>query len=83
MKKNINPNMIQWISQNWEDRRNAEEVQEMIEAIVAGLKQDYRAWQRSHRDPNGQAHWESLIADVQDQMFWDKMDHLLHFTFDY
>lgn len=83
MKKNINPNMIQWISQNWEDRRNAGEVQELVEAIVAELKQDYRVWQRGHRDPEGQAFWESLIADVQDKMFWDKMDHLLHFSFDY
>ena len=83
MKKSIRPDMIEWISRNWEDRRKAGEVQELVEAIVAELKQDYRAWQRSHRDPQGQAFWESLIADVQDKMFWDKMSLLLHFSFDY
>ena len=83
MKKNIRPDMIEWISRNWEDRRKAGDVRELVEAIVAELKQDYRAWQRGHRDPKGQAFWESLIADVQDEMFWDKMDKLLHFSFDY
>ncbi len=83
MTKNVRPDLIEWISRNWEDRRNAQQVQEMVEAMVAELKKDYRAWQRGHRDPEGQAFWENLIADVQDEMFWDKMNHLLHFSFDF
>ena len=84
MKKNVTPGMIEWISRNWEDPRNAGEVQEMIEAIVAELKQDYRAWQRHHRaTPEEVAEWERLIADAQDKCFWDNMDYLLHFNFDY
>lgn len=83
MRKNVRPDMIEWISRYWDDRRKGGEVQEVVEAIVAELKKDYRAWQRSHRDPEGQAHWESLIADVQDNMFWVKINHLLHFSFDY
>ena len=84
MRKNVTPSLIHAISENWEDRRRAEETQELFEAIVAKLKQDYRAWQRGHRmTSEAQAHWEGLIADVQDQMFWDKMDHLLQFSFDY
>lgn len=84
MRKNVTPSLIHSISENWEDRRRAEETQELIEAIVAELKQDYRAWQRKNRlTPDAQAHWEGLIADVQNQDFWDKMDHLLNFSFDY
>ena len=84
MRKNITPNLIHAIAENWEDRRHAEETQEIIEAIVAELKQDYREWQRKHRmTPEAQAHWEGLIADVQDRMFWEKIDHLLDFYFDY
>lgn len=84
MRKTVTPSMIEWIRKNWEDRRNAGEVQELVEAIAAELKHEYRAFQRSHRaTPEAQVHWECLIADVQDQMFWDKMDHLLHFSFDY
>lgn len=84
MKKNVTPSLIHAISENWEDRRRAEETQELIEAIVAELKQDYRAWQRKNRlTPDAEAYWEGLIADVQNQDFWDKMDHLLNFSFDY
>ena len=84
MKKYIRPDMVEWISRNWEDRRNAEQVHELVEAIVAELKQDYRAWQRRNRlTPDAQAYWEGIIADVQTQDFWDKMDHLLHFSFDF
>ena len=84
MRKNVTPSLIHAISENWENRRRAEETQELIEAIVAELKQDYREWQRNHRmTSEAQAHWEGLIADVQDQAFWDKLDHLLQFSFDY
>lgn len=82
MKKSVNTSMIEWISRNWEDPRHAGEVQEMVEAIVAELKQDCRAAQR-----NGKrelvAVLESLIGDAQDEMFWDKLYYLLHFNFDY
>lgn len=57
MRKNVTPSLIHAISENWEDRRRAEETQELIEAIVAKLKQDYRAWQRGHRmTSEAQAH---------------------------
>lgn len=85
MRKNIDPRLIRWISENWEDSRNAEEVQEIVEAIVAELKQDYREYQRKHSRISDEAcaHWEGLICDVQDQVFWNKMDHLLDFSFDF
>lgn len=82
MKKSIKPDMIEWISRNWEDRRHAGEVQELIEAIVAELKQDYREAQRRGRRREVIL-FESLIADAQNQMFWDKMALLLSFSFDY
>lgn len=82
MRKNVRPDMIEWISRNWEDRRNAGEVQEMVEAIVAELKQECRAAQRKGRSEDA-AFWESLAADAQDQLFWDKMATLLHFSFDF
>ena len=84
MTKNVTPNLIHAIVENWDDSRKGEETQEIVEAIVAELKQDYRSWQRKHRmTPEAQAYWEGLIADVQNQDFWDKMDHLLHFSFDF
>jgi hypothetical protein len=82
MKKNVTPGMIEWISRNWEDSQKAPEVQDLVEAIVAELKQDYRDAQRSGRRAKA-AFLESLIGDAQDEMFWDKLDYLLHFNFDY
>ncbi len=82
MRKNITPSMIQWIYKNWEDRRNAGEVQELVEAIVAELKQDCREAQRRGRRDDV-ATFESMIADAQDKTFWEKMDYLLNFSFDY
>ena len=84
MTKNVTLNLIHAIVENWDDSRKGDETQEIVEAIVAELKQDYRAWLRKHRmNPEAQAYWEGLIADVQNQDFWDKMDHLLNFSFDY
>ncbi len=82
MTKRVSPDMIHYIATNWEDRRRAGEVQELVEAIVAELKQECRAAQRKGRREEV-AFWESLAADVQDQMFWDKLDTMLHFSFDF
>lgn len=82
MKKNVTPGMVEWISSNWQDRRKAPEVQELVEAIVAELKQDYRDAQRSGRRAKA-AILENLIGNAQSEMFWDQLDYLLHFNFDY
>ena len=82
MTKYIKPDLIEWISRNWEDRHKAGQVQELVEAIVAELKQECREAQRKCRREEV-ALWESLAADAQDQMFWDKLATLLHFSFDF
>lgn len=82
MTKHIRPDMIEYIARYWEDRRKASEVQELVEAIVSELKQKCREAQRRGRRDDV-AFFESLIADAGDQMFWEKMDLLLHFSFDY
>ena len=74
--------MIEWISRNWNDRSKAGDVQELVEAIVAELKQDCREAQRRFRREDA-IMLESLTTDVQDEAFWDKMNCLLHFSFDY
>ncbi|MBR4251665.1 MAG: hypothetical protein IKQ15_05155 [Kiritimatiellae bacterium] len=85
MYLNLTPKLINQIANNWEDPRKAEETQELIEAIVAELKKDYRAFQRKHSRISDEdvAHWEDLIADVTNPEFWYKFDHLLNFGFEY
>ena len=82
MTKTINPSMIEWISKNWNDRYHAGEVQEIVEAIVAELKQDCREAQRRFRRDDA-AMLESLIEDVKTEMFWNKMEILRDYRFDY
>lgn len=82
---NMTPEVINEIAKNWEDPKKAEETQELIEAIVAELKKDYRNYQRKHSymsDEDAQ-HWESLISDVTNPEFWYKFDHLLNFGFEF
>lgn len=85
MKMNMNPNLIQKIVENWDDSRKGAEIQELIEAIVAELKKDYRDYQRKHYRMSSEdvAFWESLIADATDKSFWEKIDYLLNFHFEY
>lgn len=85
MQIRITPDLIHEIAENWEDPRKGEETQEMIEAIVAELKKDYRDYQRRHYNMSDEdaAHWEGLISDVTSREFWDKIDHLLQFRFEY
>lgn len=85
MYLNVTPKLINQIANNWEDPRKAEETHELIEAIVAELKKDYRNFQRKHSRISAEdaAHWESLISDVETPEFWYKFDHLLNFGFEY
>jgi len=84
MKQKINSSLVGFILENWDDNRKGEEVQEIIEAIVAGIKQDYRDYQRKHRcTPEDEALWEGLICDVQSLEFWEKFDYMNSFEFDY
>jgi len=82
---NMSPKLIHDIAENWEDPRKGEETQELIEAIVAELKKDYRNFQRKNPRMSEEtiAHWESLISDVTELDFWCKFDHLLNFGFEY
>ncbi len=62
----------------------AQEVQDMLEAIVVELKSDLRDFERRHRmTDEDRAHWGALIADVPTREFWEKMDHMLDFSFDF
>ena len=84
MKKRVDSGLVEYILRNWDDNRNGEEVQEIIEAMVAELKQDYREDQRRHgRSPESEAFWEGLIADIQSVEFWEKFDYMNRFEFDY
>ena len=85
MKVNCDRKLIRYISENWDDDRKGQEVQEMLEAIVAELKKDFREYQRRHSRISDEAiaHWEGLICDVQNRDFWDKFDHLLDFGFEF
>ena len=85
MKINCDAKLVRYISENWDDERKSQEVQEMVEAIVAELKKDFRNYQRKHSRVSDEiiAYWESLICDVQNIDFWDKIDHLLHFSFEF
>ena len=85
MKINCDGKFIRYISENWDDDRNGQKVQEMIGAIVAELKKDFREYQRKHSRISDEAidHWEGLICDIQNRDFWDKVDHLLGFCFEY
>ncbi len=85
MKINCDGKLIRYISENWDDDRKGQEVQEMVEAIVAELKKDYRDYQRKHSriSEETEAYWESLFCNVQSRDFWDKFDHLLHFNFEF
>ena len=84
MEKKIDSRLVDFIVDNWDDNRNGKEVQELIEAIVAELKQDYRKWQRSHSsNAEAEAFWEGLICDVQLREFWEKYQYMSSFVFDY
>lgn len=85
MKINCDAKLVRYISENWNDKRKSQEVQEMVEAIVAELKNDFRNYQRKHSRISDEdiTFWEGLICDVQDQSFWDKMDYMLGFNFDF
>ena len=84
MKKRVDTRLVDYIVDNWDDNRNGEEVQELVEAIVAELKQDYRNWQRTHRsNADAEAFWEGLICDVQSLEFWEKFQYMSSFEFDY
>ncbi len=84
MKKNIDPGLIEYIDENWDNERNAQEVQDIIAAIVAQLNNECRDWQRRHgQDDECQAFFDGLIAEVQGPEFWQKLDHMVHFSFDY
>ena len=60
MKVNCDGKLIRYISENWGDARKGQEVQEMIEAIVAELKKDFREYQRKHSRMSDEAvaYWE-------------------------
>ena len=84
MKKRVDRSLVEFIIKNWDDNRNGEEVQEIIEAMVAEIKQDYRDFQRRRgNNPEAEAFYEGLICDVQSQEFWDKFDYMSGFEFDY
>lgn len=85
MKINCDAKLIRFIAENWEDPRKGQKVQDMIEAIVAELKKDFRVYQRKHSRISSKAiaHWEGLICEVQNPDFWYKMEHLLAFGFEY
>ena len=85
MKINCDAKLVRYISENWNDKRKSQEVQEMVEAIGAELKNDFRNYQRKHSRISDEdiTFWEGLISDVQDQSFWDKMDYMLGFNFDF
>ena len=84
MKKRVDSNLIDFILKNWDNPRYGEEVHEIVEAIVAEIKQDYREQQRRHgRNAEAEAFFESLIGEVQSPDFWDKIAYMLGFEFDY
>ena len=85
MKISCDARLARFISENWEDSRKSQEVNEMIEAIVAELKNDYRNYQRKHSRISDEAiaFWEGLICDVQNRSFWDKMDYMLGFNYNF
>lgn len=82
--------LIRYISENWDgsrrgDSRKSEEVHEMIEAMVAELKNDFRAYRRKNSRISDEdvAFFEGLICDVQDKSFWEKLEYMLGFSFDF
>ena len=84
MKIKVDPSFISKVYHEWE----SEETQEVIEAVIAELKMDCREYLRHHYCSSSEAeevqnHFENLIAQVQNKEFWDQMDHLLHFGFEY
>ena len=42
MRKKVDSSLINYFASKWESPRDAEEIQEISEAIVAEIKQDYR-----------------------------------------
>ena len=81
MKIDVTPRFIAKLVKEWE----SEDTQEMVEAIVAELKKDCReALRRSygHRD-EVQAWYDGMIGQAQNQEFWEQVDHILNFSFEY
>ena len=81
MQIGVDRTFIERVVKNWDDA----ETQGMIEAMVAELKKDCREAIRrnySHRE-ECEAFYEDLIGQVQNEDFWNQMDHLLHFGFEY
>ncbi len=81
MQIGVDRSFIERIVKNWDDA----ETQEMIEAMVAELKKDCREQiRRSYSDrAEWEAFYEGLIGQVQNEEFWNQMNHLLHFGFEY
>ena len=85
MKINCDAKFATYLVENWNDPQKGQKVQEMVEAIVSELKKDYREYQRKHSRMSDEsvAHWEGLICDVQDLCFWEKIEHIMHFYFEF
>ena len=82
MRIEVNPSFIHKVVSNWDD----EDTQEMIEAIVSELKIDCREELRhcsGRKAQEWQAWYEELMGQVQNEDFWEQMDHLLGFNFEY
>ena len=80
----VDKKLIEYISKNWDDRKNAQEVSDIIQAIVTELKKDYRKESRSYSfQQEDDIHYQGLIDEVQTKMFWDNMAHMLNFYFDF
>lgn len=85
MKINCDVKFATYLIKNWNDPKMGPKVQDMVEAIVAELKKDYREYQRKHPRMSDEAvaHWEGLICDVQDLCFWEKVEHMWNFNFEF
>ena len=84
MKKRVDTRLVDYIVSNWDDNRNGEEVQEIVEAIVAEIKQNHREYQRRHgRNDEDDAFFEGMVCDVQSLEFWEKFQYMSSFEFDY
>ena len=65
MKKSINASLVKFIIENFDDRQRADEVQELIEAIVAEIKQDYRKCRRRRGDDEVQELIDAYVALIK------------------
>ena len=72
---NLTPTLIQKLSDNFNDS----EVQDLLLAIIAELKQDAR----KARNQEMRDFLIDLSEKVKDESFWWAVDYLNHFSFDY